>query len=102
SRPRRRGDSPLRPIGHGPAHPADQAARAFGRLLVAYREARGLSQRELAERLGWEQPNLARLEAGTHTPTLATLNRIAGRLGIEVILRIAPEGIDVETQERPM
>lgn len=82
--------------GHGPAHPAGQAARELGRLVAAYREARGLSQAALGERLGWPQPNVARLEAGHRTPDLATLDRLARRLGIEVTVRATAAGITVE------
>jgi ribosome-binding protein aMBF1 (putative translation factor) len=91
--------SPLRVVGHGPAHPAGQAARAFGRHVVAYRAAHGLSQAALAQRLGWEQPHVARLEAGAHTPSLASLARLAYRLGLEVTVRATPQGMEVEVRE---
>lgn len=85
--------------GHGPAHPAGQASRELGRLVAAYREARGLSQAALGERLGWPQPNVARLEAGHRTPDLATLDRLARRLGLEVTVRATASGIVVEVRD---
>jgi DNA-binding XRE family transcriptional regulator len=90
---------PLRVVGHGPAHPAGRAARELGRHLVAYRQAHGLTQAALAERLGWAQPNVARLEAGQHTPNLATLDRIARRLGLEVTVRATPKGMAVQARK---
>lgn len=52
----------------------------------ALREKRGLSQRELAERLGTTQSAIARLEAGNITPRLATLDKVADALGVELVV----------------
>jgi transcriptional regulator with XRE-family HTH domain len=50
------------------------------------REDRGLTQAELAARIGSTQPALARLEAGGVTPSLDTLHRIAEALGLELVV----------------
>jgi len=50
------------------------------------REKRGLSQRELAERLGTTQSAVARLEAGNVSPSLPTLDKIAEALGVELVV----------------
>jgi len=50
------------------------------------REVRGLTQAELAARIGSTQPALARLEAGGVTPSLDTLHRIAEALGLELVV----------------
>ncbi|MGC1513913.1 MAG: helix-turn-helix transcriptional regulator [Acidimicrobiales bacterium] len=50
----------------------------------ALREARGLSQRELAERVGTTQSAIARLEGGNISPSLPTLDKIAEALGAEL------------------
>lgn len=42
-----------------------------------FREKWGLSQRELAERLGTTQSAVARLEAGDVSPSLPTLDKVA-------------------------
>jgi ribosome-binding protein aMBF1 (putative translation factor) len=50
------------------------------------REKRGLSQRELAERLGTTQSAIARLEAGNVSPSLATLDKVAAALDVELVV----------------
>lgn len=64
--------------------------QATANFLRELREGAGLSQRELAERLGCQQPAIARLESGTIRPGLATLDRIAEALGFEFQHRIVP------------
>jgi transcriptional regulator with XRE-family HTH domain len=54
----------------------------------ALREKKGLSQRELAERIGTTQSAIARLEAGNVSPSLPTLDKVAQALGAEVSLSI--------------
>lgn len=48
------------------------------------REAKGLSQSQLAERMGTQQSVIARLEGGGITPTLPTLKRVADALGTKL------------------
>jgi transcriptional regulator with XRE-family HTH domain len=50
----------------------------------AYREKRGWSQAELAERANVRRPHLARLEAGLHDPRLTVVLRIARALRVPV------------------
>ena len=61
--------------------------------ITAYRGKHRLSQRALAEQLGMPQPNLARLEAYMHTPTLETLARLSRGLGITFSIDITPQGV---------
>ncbi len=65
-------------------------ARAVALAVLRYRTDRGLSQRKLAELLGWKQPAVARLELGEHEPSVATLRHLAEKLGLEIALTIAP------------
>jgi transcriptional regulator with XRE-family HTH domain len=77
-----RPDSPARHRGY------ERAGRAI-RLAVEVRELRekrGLSQRELAERLGTTQSAVARLEAGNVSPSLPTLDKLADALGVELVV----------------
>ena len=58
--------------------------------VLHYRHAHGLSQTELASRLGMRQPNIARLEAGEHSPTLDTLARLADVLKLDLSIEVKP------------
>lgn len=61
----------------------------FRRALIAARLAAGLTQAQLAQRLGTTQSAIARLESGTITPTVDTLCRLADVLGMQ--FQIAPQ-----------
>ena len=54
----------------------------LGQRLRALRVAAGLTQAELARRTGIHRPNIARVEAGRHTPSLETLARLAAAIGV--------------------
>lgn len=56
------------------------AAALIGKL-IEVREAKGLSQRELAEISGVKQPAIARLESMRSTPQIDTLFKILSPLG---------------------
>jgi len=65
-------------------------ARAVALKVLAYRTEHALSQRGLAKQLGMTQPQLARLEAGEHNPTIDTLARLAQALDTEFAIDIHP------------
>ena len=65
-------------------------ASAVGRAVLRYRTDHGLSQAALGRRIGMPQPQVARIEAGDHTPSTETLLRLADALGLEVELSIRP------------
>lgn len=67
-------------------------ARAVAVAIVRYRAKHDLSQRDLAERLGMKQPQVARLELGEVNPSIDTLMRIASRLRIEFTIDVRPAG----------
>jgi DNA-binding XRE family transcriptional regulator len=69
-------------------------ARQVAIRVTQYRAEHGLTQSELARRLGMKQPAIARLEAGDHEPSLATLQRLAQGLGMSFRIEITPQGID--------
>lgn len=48
------------------------------------RLALGITQKELADRIGMQQPQLAKIERMDSMPTLVTLNRYARGLGLEL------------------
>ncbi|WP_370327227.1 helix-turn-helix domain-containing protein [Euzebya sp.] len=78
-----RAESPERGRGY---EKAGRAIRLAGEIR-ALREARGLSQQQLAEMVGTTQSAIARLEGGHVSPNLKTLDRIADALGVELSLR---------------
>ena len=60
------------------------------RQLIALREQHGWTQRELADRAGMKQPQLARLETGQVEPKLDTLQRLAEAMGCRVRVSFEP------------
>ena len=62
-------------------------------LLLKARHAAGLTQAEVAERMGTQAPAVARLErslaTGKHSPSLATLRKYAQACGKELILQLS-------------
>lgn len=63
---------------------------AFLDEVLKARAASGLTQAEVAERVGTTQSAVARLESGTkrHSPSLATLQRYARALGYRLEVRL--------------
>jgi predicted transcriptional regulator len=59
--------------------------------LVARRRAAGLTQTELAARMGTSQSALARVEAGGTDVRLSTLDRYAAALGHSLEMRVRTE-----------
>jgi DNA-binding XRE family transcriptional regulator len=75
--------------GHGGAIAIDGVR--LGARLRELRVAAGLTQAELARRTGIHRPNIARVEAGRHTPSLETLARLASAIGVPTTLVLAEE-----------
>ncbi len=61
----------------------------IGQDIARLRRIRGLTQAELARRVGTQQPAIARIEQG-HMPSLRTLLRIAEALDARLIIRLEP------------
>lgn len=59
--------------------------------IIAARTKAGLTQAELAERIGTKQPYVARLESGTTNPSHKTLERIAEATGSRLRIRFEPQ-----------
>ena len=70
-------------------------ARAVAVRVVEYRAQQGITQTELARRLGMKQPAVARLEGGGHNPSLETLARLSSALGIEFHIAVTPRGVAI-------
>jgi DNA-binding XRE family transcriptional regulator len=56
--------------------------------MIAARKRAGLTQKELASRMGTHQPAITRLENGRSSPSLATLRKLAEVTGSRLILRL--------------
>ena len=70
-------------------------ARTVAARIVAYRAEHGLTQTGLGRLLKMQQPAVARLESGEHTPSLDTLWRLASRLGVEFHIDITARGVAI-------
>jgi transcriptional regulator with XRE-family HTH domain len=57
--------------------------------LYSERIRRGISQRELAAKIGMKQPQLAKIERLDSVPTYATLQRYAAGLGLKIKMVIS-------------
>lgn len=67
--------------------PSDTTVKT-GVLLRQAREQAGITQRELAERLGCTQPAISQAETGGASLSVATLQRFADALGCDLQLAI--------------
>lgn len=61
---------------------------AIARELIAARSRAGLSQSEVAQRMGTTQSVVARLESGKRPPSMRTVERFAQAVGGHLVLRI--------------
>lgn len=68
---------------------ATRLAIEFGEKIRDAREAAGLSQRDLATRMGTSQAAVARLEAGGVGATLTTLQRVAAALELKITIELS-------------
>lgn len=61
---------------------------AIARALIAARARAGLSQAEVAERMGTVQSVVARLESGRSAPNLRTIRRYAEAVGARLTIQL--------------
>ena len=59
-------------------------------MLIEARTKAGLTQTELARRMGMKQAGIARLESGRHNPSMKTLQKYAAATGHELSVRMLP------------
>jgi ribosome-binding protein aMBF1 (putative translation factor) len=58
----------------------------LARLVIGHRAALGLSQRELADRVGTSHSAISRIESGRHKTSVDTLQRLAEALGVRLVV----------------
>lgn len=56
------------------------------RALIAARTSQHLTQKELSQRSGVRQSNISRIESGTTSPTVATLQALAAGMGKRLVI----------------
>ena len=64
---------------------------AIARELIAARARAGLTQGEVARRMGTTQSVVARLESGKRPPSMRTVERFAQAVGGHLVFRIEPQ-----------
>ena len=64
---------------------------ALARELIAARTRAGLTQAEVAQRMGTTQSTVARLEGGKAAPSLRSVQRYAQAVGARAVVRIEPQ-----------
>ncbi len=74
------------------AYDATRLAIEVGEQIRDAREEAGLSQRELAARMGTSQAAVARLEAGGVGSTLTTLQKVAAALNLKIAVELSKLG----------
>lgn len=66
------------------ARQAEESARHVGERIRALRKKRGLTARELGERVGMPRQHISRIETGRHSPSYVTLEKIFAAMGCTV------------------
>jgi len=69
----------------------------IARLVIKHRAALGLTQAELAARMGTSHSAISRIESGQHRTSLATLQRLAEALDVRFVA-----GFESGPKERPV
>ena len=70
------------------AYDAQAEEFALTRELIAARTQAGLTQADVAERMGTTQSTVARLEGGTAAPSLRSLQRYAQAVGCRAVVHL--------------
>ena len=60
------------------------------RAILHKRMERGLTQAQLARKIGTKQSAIARLESGRYNPSLALLEKVARALKTQLVVSLAP------------
>lgn len=66
------------------AYDASRREMGVGYLILRARAAAGLTQEQLAARIGTSQPTVARWESGAQLPSVRSLTRVAAATGFEL------------------
>ena len=69
----------------------------LARLVIKHRGALGISQEELARRVGTSHSAISRIESGRHKTSVETLQRLAHALGVRFVI-----GFESGPADRPI
>jgi transcriptional regulator with XRE-family HTH domain len=83
-------DQWLKTPGYQDAYAESHAEFELARQLIEARTQSGLSQEEIASRMGTSQSAVARLESGNSLPSMRTLSRYAKATNCEISIRLQP------------
>jgi len=72
------------------AYEALEVEFALASAVIAARNRAGLTQQELARKMGTTQPVVARLESGRTRPSMRTLERLAKATGSRLLISFQP------------
>jgi transcriptional regulator with XRE-family HTH domain len=72
------------------AYDALEEEFALAKAVIAARNRAGLTQVELAYKMGTTQPVVARLEGGRTRPSMRTLERLAKATGSRLLIKFEP------------
>ena len=72
------------------AYEQENMKREIARQILRLRQAKGWTQSQLADALNTKQSVVARLESGSHRPSLSTLGKICRALGARLEVRLVP------------
>jgi DNA-binding XRE family transcriptional regulator len=76
--------------------------REVSRQVILLRSREGISQEELARRVGTSKSAIVRLESGRHKPSMETLRRVAEAFGGRLAVTIdVPAGPDHPPRSKP-
>jgi ribosome-binding protein aMBF1 (putative translation factor) len=81
-------DQDMHDLDYRREHERTRIANDVAIKVIDYRVRHGLSQSQLAAMLGMRQPHVARLEAGDHEPSVATLSRLADALNLDFSIEV--------------
>lgn len=91
----RTGETPDERVHHDRRRAELRAALYAGIAIRDAREEAGLSQTELAARIGIAQSALSRIEAGRANLTLGTLQRVTDALGLPLTLGVGSHEVAI-------
>lgn len=78
---------------------AERDAMGVGYLILRARASAGLSQEQLASKIGSSQPTVARWESGAQIPSVRSLLKIADATGFELAVGLKQPGRGHDTFE---